>query len=182
MSQAEDSRRFRVALTADFYGPDGDRGTATWASASSRRTPGSRPALAAEHRPEIDPAQIAGARATVVLTPRRDGRTVVAEQRPAGDRPVRRRVRRGGRRRLHAADVAVFITSGAVDRSVAEATVGWMIALSHNLLVKDSPRPHRTMGRAVDATWAASFASGPSARSASAGSAGAVVTCCGVSA
>ena len=30
-----------------------------------------------------------------------------------------------------AADVAVIITAGAVDRSVAEATVGWMIALGH---------------------------------------------------
>ena len=35
------------------------------------------------------------------------------------------------------ADVAVVITTGAVDRSVAEATVGWMIALGHHLRVKD---------------------------------------------
>jgi phosphoglycerate dehydrogenase-like enzyme len=36
-----------------------------------------------------------------------------------------------------AADVAVFITSGAVDRPVAEATVGWMIALTHHFRTKD---------------------------------------------
>ena len=35
------------------------------------------------------------------------------------------------------ADVVVFITAGAVDRSVAEATVGWMIALTHHLRTKD---------------------------------------------
>ena len=35
------------------------------------------------------------------------------------------------------ADVVVFITAGAVDRSVAEATVGWMIALAHHVLIKD---------------------------------------------
>ena len=35
------------------------------------------------------------------------------------------------------ADVLVTITTGAVDRSVAEATVGWMIALSHNVRIKD---------------------------------------------
>ena len=35
------------------------------------------------------------------------------------------------------ADVAVLITAGAVDRSVAEATVGWMIALTHHMRVKD---------------------------------------------
>ena len=33
--------------------------------------------------------------------------------------------------------MAVFITSGAVDRSVAEATVGWMLALTHHVLAKD---------------------------------------------
>jgi phosphoglycerate dehydrogenase-like enzyme len=31
----------------------------------------------------------------------------------------------------------LFITSGAVDRPVAEATVGWMLALSHHMLAKD---------------------------------------------
>jgi phosphoglycerate dehydrogenase-like enzyme len=36
-----------------------------------------------------------------------------------------------------AADVLVTITKGAVDYSVAEATIGWMIALGHNLRAKD---------------------------------------------
>ena len=36
------------------------------------------------------------------------------------------------------ADVAVFITTGAVDRSVAEATVAWMLALTHHVRVKDA--------------------------------------------
>ncbi len=36
------------------------------------------------------------------------------------------------------ANVLVTITVGAVDRPVAEATVGWMIALSHNMLAKDA--------------------------------------------
>src|SRR5262249_44359282 len=36
-----------------------------------------------------------------------------------------------------AADVLVTITTGAVDRPVAEATIGWLIALSHNLRIKD---------------------------------------------
>jgi phosphoglycerate dehydrogenase-like enzyme len=35
------------------------------------------------------------------------------------------------------ADVAVIIAAGAVDYSVAEATVGWMIALGHHLRIKD---------------------------------------------
>jgi phosphoglycerate dehydrogenase-like enzyme len=36
-----------------------------------------------------------------------------------------------------AADVLVTITTGAVDRSVAEATIGWMIALTHHFRIKD---------------------------------------------
>src|SRR5205814_6932133 len=35
------------------------------------------------------------------------------------------------------ADVVAFITAGAVDRPVAEAVVGWMIGLTHHVLVKD---------------------------------------------
>ncbi len=34
-------------------------------------------------------------------------------------------------------DVAVLITSGAVDRSVAEATLAWMLALTHHVIEKD---------------------------------------------
>src|SRR5439155_331046 len=37
-----------------------------------------------------------------------------------------------------AADTLVTITAGAVDRPVAEATIGWMIALCHNLRIKDA--------------------------------------------
>ena len=36
-----------------------------------------------------------------------------------------------------AADVVLFITAGAVDRPVAEPTVGWMLALTHQLRMKD---------------------------------------------
>jgi phosphoglycerate dehydrogenase-like enzyme len=35
------------------------------------------------------------------------------------------------------ADVLLFITAGAVDRPVAEAVVGWMIALTHHVRTKD---------------------------------------------
>ena len=36
-----------------------------------------------------------------------------------------------------AADVVVLIAAGAVDRSVAEATVAWMLAPTHEVRVKD---------------------------------------------
>lgn len=34
-------------------------------------------------------------------------------------------------------DILVTITAGAVDRSMAEATIGWLIALTHQMLIKD---------------------------------------------
>ena len=36
-----------------------------------------------------------------------------------------------------AGNVLVTITPGAVDRPVAEATIGWMLALTHRILQKD---------------------------------------------
>ena len=53
-------------------------------------------------------------------------------------------------RRVPQADVVVFITAGAVDRSVAEATVGWMIALTHHFRIKDQLGAHRPLGRAIE--------------------------------
>ena len=66
-----------------------------------------------------------------------------------------------------AANVLLFIASGAVDRPVAEATVGWMIALSHHVRTKDRlVREARWDDRSV--TWAPNSATARSASSASA--------------
>jgi phosphoglycerate dehydrogenase-like enzyme len=128
---------FRVALTADFFGPDGvpcyrDLGLSVLQEEPAIRV---RPFL--EHRAEIDPEQVDDANAVIVLTPRVTARTVsrnhdlLAIARfgvgyDSVDVPA-----------CTAADVVVLITAGAVDRSVAEATIAWMLALSHNLLAKD---------------------------------------------
>ena len=45
--------------------------------------------------------------------------------------------------------MAVLIAAGAVDRSVAEATVGWMIALGHHLRIKDQLVRTGQLGRAL---------------------------------
>ncbi len=128
---------FRVAVTGDFFGPGGvprypdlglsvfdGRGHLEWA-----------PFL--EHRPRIGPDQLAGANGVIVLTP-----AVTAESVSRADDLLA--VGRFGVgydavdvAACTAADVAVYIAVGAVDRSVAEATVGWMIALTHHLLIKD---------------------------------------------
>jgi phosphoglycerate dehydrogenase-like enzyme len=130
-------RRFRVALTGDFFAADGstrypDIGLSVfegqdlveWARLDEPRTP-------------IGADQVADAQGVIVLTPAVTAETV---SRSRDLLAIGRfgvgydAVDVGACTR---ADVAVFITAGAVDRSVAEATVGWMIALSHHVRAKD---------------------------------------------
>jgi len=127
---------FRVALTADFY--DGakpkydDFGLSVFEA---------HPQIAyqafAEHRPQITAEQLRGANGVIVLTP-----AVTADS--VSDAADLLAVGRFGVgydavdvKACTAADVAVYITAGAVDRSVAEATVGWMLALTHQMRIKD---------------------------------------------
>lgn len=128
---------FRVALTGDFYGPDGqpryrDLGLGTFDTHPEIQY---RPF--AEHRPEIEPDQLEGSQAVIVLTPRVTARTV------SRSRDLLAIARFGvGYDSVDvpactAADVVVLIASGAVDRPVAEATVSWMLALSHRIRAKD---------------------------------------------
>ncbi len=57
-------------------------------------------------------------------------------------------------------DVVVFITPGAVDRSVAEATIGWMLALTHQVRRKKTGSFAPGSGMIVLAIWAGNFAIG----------------------
>jgi phosphoglycerate dehydrogenase-like enzyme len=90
-----------------------------------------------EHRARIGADQIGDAQGVLVLTPAVTAETVSRADRllviarfgvgyDTVDVPA-----------CTAADVLVTIASGAVDRPVAEATIGWMIALSHNMRIKD---------------------------------------------
>ena len=131
------SKSFRVALTADFFEQDGtptfaDMGTSVFASHPWIET---RPFT--EHRPEIVPDQHRDANAIIVLSPRVTT-TSVAE---ADDLLAVGRFGVGydtvDLPACTKADVLAFIAAGAVDRSMAEATVGWMIALGHHIRSKD---------------------------------------------
>ena len=134
----ETPKRFRIALTADFFTPDG---STRYPDIGLNVLDGHENVEwvpFAEHRPHIGADQITDANGVVVLTP-----AVTAETVSAG-----RDLLAVGRfgvgydavdvSACTRADVAVFITTGAVDRSVAEATVGWMIALSHHARMKDA--------------------------------------------
>lgn len=128
--------KFRVALTGDFFEggvpvyPDFDLSVLESADGIELRP-------FEEHRPDIEADQLQGAQAVIVLTP---GVTRESLSR-SEDLLVVSRFGVGYDKVDVAActdaDVALCTTVGAVDRPVAEATVGWMMALGHNLLAKD---------------------------------------------
>jgi phosphoglycerate dehydrogenase-like enzyme len=131
------AQSFRVALTGDFFGPDGQPRYRDLGLGHLAQDPRVRCSPFAEHRPEIDPEQLDGAQAVIVLTPRVTARSVSR----GGDLLAIARFGVGydsvDVAACTSSDVAVVIASGAVDRPVAEATVAWMLALSHQILSKD---------------------------------------------
>ena len=128
---------FRIALTADFFDHDGnpkykDLGLSVFDGHAHIEY------FAFDaHKPQIAPDQLRNANGVIVL-----GATVTADSLAAAD-DLLAVVRFGvGYDSVDVgactdADVLLIISRGAVDRPVAEATVGWMIALTHNLLAKD---------------------------------------------
>jgi phosphoglycerate dehydrogenase-like enzyme len=137
MMASTSQRTFRVALTADFYNERGelpykDMGLSVFDGQSQLEY-----FALADKRPEIGADQIGDANAIVVLMPAVTRQTLSN----ADNLLVIGRFGVGYEKVDVAActdaDVLAFITAGAVDRSVAEATVGWMIALTHHTLIKD---------------------------------------------
>ena len=131
------SSPFRVALTADFYDAAGQ--TKYRDIGLSQFDGCDRIAVSrfADHRAEIEPDQLAGVNGVIVLTPRVTARSLSG----SGDLLAIGRFGVGfdtvDVAACTSADVVLFITAGAVDRPVAEATVGWMLALTHHFRAKD---------------------------------------------
>ena len=128
--------KFHVALTADFYGENGELKFADVGLGTFDGHPEISVRPFAVHRPEIAANQLDGANGVIVLTPRVTRASVAG----ADDLLAIGRFGVGydsvDVQACTDADVLVCITVGAVDRPVAEATVGWMIALTHHMSVK----------------------------------------------
>ena len=131
------TRKFTVIHTADFFDASGtpkyrDLGLSLLATDEHIEQ-----RVFADHRKQIGSDQIGDAQGVVVLTPAVTSGTVSSPK----DLLVIARFGVGydavDVSACTAADVLVTTTTGAVDRPVAEATIGWMIALSHNFRTKD---------------------------------------------
>jgi phosphoglycerate dehydrogenase-like enzyme len=128
---------FQVALTADFYKPSGEPKFADMGLSVFNGQPQIRARPFAAHRPVIGADQLAGANGVIVLTPAVTRETLA----DAGNLLAIGRFGVGYDNvdvaACTEADVMLYITAGAVDRPVAEAVVGWMIALTHHVGAKD---------------------------------------------
>jgi phosphoglycerate dehydrogenase-like enzyme len=128
---------FRVAYTADFYDAAGRTRYRDLGLGLFNSHPQIEVGRFAEHRAEIDPEQLYGVNGAVVLAPRVTKRSLSAAENLLAIGRFGVGYDSVDVAACTAADVLLFITAGAVDRSVAEATVGWMLALSHHLRTKD---------------------------------------------
>ena len=152
---------FRVVLTGDFHESDGQPRYRDLGLAELRRSRSQRCRALEEHRPVLGADQLAGCTGGHRADAPGHGGDRLGRRRPAGDRPVRRRLRRGGRGGLHRRRRRRASSRRARSiGSVAEATVGWMIALTHHVRVKDRAGPRRADGTSGRGTWAASCATG----------------------
>jgi len=129
--------KFTVTFTADFYDAKGAPKYQDIGLSVLSAHPHIEHRVFKEHHKEIGAEQIGDAHGVIVLTPavsaqsvgKADNLLVVARFGVGYDAV--------DVAACTAADVLATITVGAVDRPVAEATIGWMIALSHNMLIKD---------------------------------------------
>jgi phosphoglycerate dehydrogenase-like enzyme len=130
--------KFIVALTADFNDDSGALKFQDIGLSVLDKQPHIERRIFAEHRNPIAAGQIGEAQGVIVLTPSVTAQTVSK----AESLLVLARFGVGydnvDVKACTAANVLVTITIGAVDRPVAEATIGWMIALGHNVRMKDA--------------------------------------------
>ena len=128
---------FQAALTADFYDQSGQPKFRDLGLDEFRNQPHVVIQPFTQHQPVIQAEQLADCHGVVVLTPKVTAQSL----QQAADLLVVARFGVGYDSvdvpACTEAGVLVTITAGAVDRPVAEATIGWMIALSHHTLIKD---------------------------------------------
>lgn len=128
---------FRVALTADFFDIDGnlkfkDVGLELFADC-----PRVESCVLGENRPELGSDQLGGIQGVILGGERVSVETVSAAENLLAFSRVGVGYDAVDVSASTEADVVVLIAAGGVNRSMGEATVGLMIALTHRLIPKD---------------------------------------------
>ena len=124
-------------MTADFYDEAGRPKFADLGLSVLEPHPHVAVANFASHQAVIQPEQINGSNGVVVLTPQVTGKSIAG----CADLLAIGRFGVGydtvDVEACTKANVLAMIAAGAVDRPVAEATIAWMLALTHHVLAKD---------------------------------------------
>jgi phosphoglycerate dehydrogenase-like enzyme len=128
---------FRIALTGDFYDENGELRFKDIGLELLHKSPRIEITRFTEHRPEIGADQIGDANGVLILTPRVTTQTLSRSENLLAVARFGVGYDNVDVAACTAHDVLLTIAAGAVDRPVAEATVGWMIAISHHFLIKD---------------------------------------------
>jgi phosphoglycerate dehydrogenase-like enzyme len=131
------AKPFHVALTADFFDPAGKPLYRDIGLSVLEREPGVSWTPLARHEPEIAPEQFAGAHAALVLAPRVTARSLARSDELLAIARFGVGYDSVDVAACTAADVALLIAAGAVDRPMAEATLTWLLGLTHHVRVKD---------------------------------------------
>ena len=130
-------QKFHVALTGDFYNSAGEMPFKDMGLSVLDAQPQITYSPLKDNRPEIGSDQLGDTNALIVLLPAVTKETVSKAENLLAIGRFGVGYEKVDVAACTEADVLAFITAGAVDRSVAEATVGWMIALNHHTLIKD---------------------------------------------
>lgn len=129
--------QFRVAPTADFFGADGRLQFRDVGLSIVESQPGMVVVPMRGFYPNVKPEQLKGTQAALLMDTGIDRHSLSQSQ----DLLALARFGVGYNDIDVAActqsDVVFFTAVGGVDRSMAEATVGWMIALGHHVRMKD---------------------------------------------
>lgn len=134
----KDPRRFRVAFTGDFYDAAGQPKFRHMGLEVFEGQPHIDVRPFTQHHPEIGADQVGDVQGVVVLTPRVTAATLAKSANLLALGRFGVGYDNVDVAACTRADVLALITAGAVDRSVAEATLMWMLALTHQVRAKDA--------------------------------------------
>ena len=130
-------KKFRVALTADLFDDGGELKCKDMGLEIFDKHPHIEHFTLGEPRAEIGSDQLVGVQGVLVWAPAVQAETVSRAEELLAISRIGVGYDKVDVLACTEADVAVCITQGAVDRSLAEATVTWMLALTHQVLIKD---------------------------------------------